>query len=57
MRSNIDEIVVSDVMNTIEFYVQALSHSHGKHLSSALFAPGWLYETLDQNDFIDNDQK
>jgi hypothetical protein len=36
---------------------QAMSVSHKTELSTALFAPGWLFETLDVNKFVENDRK
>ncbi len=31
--------------------------SHQCDLSAAIFAPGWLFETLDAKMFIENDKK
>jgi hypothetical protein len=31
--------------------------SYTTDLSTALFAPGWLFETLDANQFLENDRK
>ncbi len=34
-----------------------MSLSHTNDLSTALFAPGWLFETLDVENFPENDRK
>jgi hypothetical protein len=34
-----------------------MSISYTNDLSTAIFAPGWLFETLDQENFIENDRK
>ncbi|CAF0757136.1 unnamed protein product [Adineta ricciae] len=36
---------------------EAISLSHKMDLSTAIFAPGWLFETLDAKQFIENDRK
>ncbi|CAF1323401.1 unnamed protein product [Adineta steineri] len=36
---------------------EAMSLSYTNDLSTALFAPGWLFETLDTNEFLENDRK
>ncbi|CAF0799991.1 unnamed protein product [Rotaria sordida] len=36
---------------------EALSVSYTNDLSAAIFAPGWLFETLDINEFLENDRK
>ncbi|UJR27291.1 hypothetical protein I4U23_008586 [Adineta vaga] len=36
---------------------EAMSLCHATDLSTAIFAPGWLFETLDSKQFIENDQK
>ncbi len=41
----------------IVFFDQAMSLSSANDLSTAIFAPGWLFETLDMPNFLENDRK
>ncbi len=34
-----------------------MSLSHTNDLSTAIFAAGWLFETLDMENFLENDRK
>lgn len=36
---------------------KALALSYTNELSAAIFAPGWIFETLDQQTFLDNDRR
>lgn len=36
---------------------QAMAVGHQLGLSTALFAPGWLFETLKPDEFLENDRK
>ena len=46
-----------DFSPNCSFVHQAMALAHGADLSTALFAPGWLFETLDPCEFLQNDQK
>ena len=39
------------------FVHQAMAIAHGADLSTALFAPGWFFETLDPSEFLQHDRK
>ncbi|CAF2058951.1 unnamed protein product [Rotaria magnacalcarata] len=36
---------------------EAMTISYKSDLSTAIFAPGWVFETLDANEFLENDRK
>ena len=42
---------------TIVCLYQAISLSFSHGLSAAIFAPGWLFETLESEQFVENDRK
>jgi mannosyl-glycoprotein endo-beta-N-acetylglucosaminidase len=44
-------------LNIHRSFSQAMAISHHLGLSTALFAPGWLFETLNINEFLDNDRR